>query len=777
MNQQEFAELKRIAIRRFFSHMNAPQFDAVTAIKGAVLIIAGAGSGKTTVMIHRIANMILFGDALHENTPVPDHAVIQKLQDYAENRTLLSTEELRDIIAVNPVRPWQILAITFTNKAADELKNRLAVTLGETALQIQASTFHSACVRILRTCSDRMGYGTNFTIYDTDDSLKLLKSCMKELNISEKKFPPRDMLTGISHAKDQMLSPEEYLADAAEDHKMQVIGMIYRLYQEKLQSANAMDFDDLIYLTVRVFEENSDVLEKYRNRFQYLMVDEYQDTNYAQYKLISLLAGKYQNLCVVGDDDQSIYKFRGATIENILSFEQEFADCRVIKLEENYRSTQNILNTANHVIAHNQNRKGKKLWTSGDVGELIHVRALSDEKAEAQFIADQIQKSVSSGGNYADSVILYRMNAMSNTLEKIMIRNQIPYRIFGGIRFQDRKEIKDILAYLSVLVNGSDSVRFERIANTPKRSIGESTVGKIVQIAQDLHMDCIAVMAECQNFPVLSRKAPALLQFAYIMTELRKKISELPLEEFFDLMLEKTGYLKMLEEEGEESQERIENVREFQSNIVDYARREENPTLEGFLAEMALYTDADKSLSQDVVAMMSIHAAKGLEFENVFVAGMEEDIFPSYRCKYDPSELEEERRLAYVAMTRAKKQLYLLHADNRLLFGRNQYNRISRFIKEIPEELTDSGIKKSAVISDNHSMHKPVRNSGIRKHPPSVGNPDLHFSAGEKIHDKIFGEGEILRAEPMGNDYLLEIAFEQVGTKKLMARYRQITKI
>ncbi|MDE6088957.1 MAG: UvrD-helicase domain-containing protein, partial [Oscillospiraceae bacterium] len=392
MQHQEFQELKKKVIRKFFARMNPQQFDAVTTVDGAVLIIAGAGSGKTTVMIHRIANMILFGNALQENSSVPDAETIRKLQDYIKNRIDLSTEELRNSISVNSVKPWQILAITFTNKAAEELKNRLSVTLGEIAGQIQASTFHSACVRILRTCSDRIGYDTHFTIYDTDDSLKLLKSCMKELKIPEKEYPPRDLLTRISHAKDKMLSPEEYAefitTNLKPDPKLMMASQVYSCYQEKMQAADAMDFDDLIYLTVRVFEQNPDVLEKYQNRFSYLMVDEYQDTNYAQYRLISLLAGKYRNLCVVGDDDQSIYKFRGATIENILNFEQEFPDCKVIRLEENYRSTQNILKTANAVIAHNQNRKSKTLWTAGDTGALTHIVHVPDETKEAQFIAD-----------------------------------------------------------------------------------------------------------------------------------------------------------------------------------------------------------------------------------------------------------------------------------------------------------------------------------------------------------------------------------------------------
>lgn len=779
--------------------MNPQQFEAVTTVDGAVLMIAGAGSGKTTVMIQRIAHMLLFGNILHEDSPVPDAEKIRKLQDYADDNISLSTEQLQDYLAVNPenlVKPWQILAITFTNKAAGELKSRLSATLGDSALRIHASTFHSACVRILRTCSDRIGYDPHFTIYDTDDSLKLIKSCMKELKIEEgKENPPRDFLARISHAKDKMLSPEEYAESVGEvshpDKKSELASQIYPLYQEKLKSADAMDFDDLIYWTVRVFENHPDVLESYQDKFRYLMVDEYQDTNFAQYRLIRLLAGKYRNLCVVGDDDQSIYKFRGATIENILSFEQEFPECKVIRLEQNYRSTQNILKSANAVIAHNRKRKGKTLWTAGDDGALTHVVTASDETREAQYIADQILQSVRNGGKYADSAILYRMNVMSNNLEKVMIRNQIPYRIYGGIRFQDRKEIKDILAYMSLLVSDSDQIRFERVINTPRRGIGDSTVQKIIQTANTENRGFLDIMADCQNFPDLRRKAPALLQFAYMMTDLQRKLAGLPLDEFFDLLLKQTGYQDMLEQGGEENaenRERLENLQELRSSIVDYMRREEQPTLEGFLAEMALYTDADQASTGDVVSLMTIHSAKGLEFRNVFVAGMEENIFPSYRCQSDPAELEEERRLAYVAITRAKRDLYLCHVSNRLLFGRSQCNGMSRFIKEIPEELRDDNIKINNITNINNMINisnpgfrktpeRPRTAPAVRRNPPSMGNPDLKFSVGDRIHDKIFGDGEILRAEPTGNDYLLEIAFETAGKKKLMARYRQITKI
>lgn len=806
MNEQEFLQVRKMALQKYFSRMNPQQFDAVTTINGAVLVLAGAGSGKTTVIINRIANMVLFGDTLHQLTPVPNDSNLQKLQNYIHGNVGITLQELQNFIAVRPVNPWQILAITFTNKAAEELKNRLAETLGENAQNVWASTFHSACVRILRTCSERVGYANNFTIYDTDDSLKLLKSCMKEMKISEKNFLPKDILSSISHAKDSMIAPEKYVLEFGNDYFHAMTGKIYQSYQNQLQEANAMDFDDLIYLTVRIFENNPDILEKYQNKFRYLMVDEYQDTNHAQYRLVSLLAEKYGNLCVVGDDDQSIYSFRGATIENILNFEKQFKQCRVIKLEENYRSTRNILNTANDIISHNEYRKKKKLRTSGEDGELVYIVTTTDEKLEAQFIVDKIQKGIIQGKHYADFVVLYRMNALSNYLEKAFVRSHIPYRIYGGIRFQDRKEIKDILAYLTVLVNPFDSVRFERVINVPKRGIGVSTTVAITQIASDLHISPIEVVQNCQNFPVLSRRVPALLQFAYLMEELQQKISELPLEEFFDFMLDKTGYLAMLEQDDKDGEERIENVKEFRSNIVDYVRLHENPTLEGFLEEMALYTDSDKESGQDTVSMMTMHAAKGLEFDTVFAVGMEENIFPSARSAFEKSELEEERRLAYVTVTRAKRCLYLLHAKSRLVFGDFRNNETSRFLNEIsakyvrfqqclvggitgagslkrllsgvPEEYTYIG----ETTSVKQTPEKPVFSSQDIKTPvsntlPSAGNLNQVFAVGERIHDKIFGDGSILRAEAISNDWLLEIAFDQIGTKKLMARYRQITKL
>lgn len=787
MTDTEYRELKRDALARCFSRMNPPQLDAITTVKGPVLVLAGAGSGKTTVIVNRIANLVLFGDALYGDAPVPPASDLEKLRAYAEGG-MMSMGELQDIIADYPIKPWQILAITFTNKAAGELKTRLADTLGEAALDIHAATFHSACVRILRSCIDRVGYNKSFTIYDSDDSLRTMKACMKDLDISEKKFPPKSVLGSISAAKDRMISAEEYELEAGNDYWKHVTAKLYKAYQARLQEADAVDFDDLIYLTVRVFEENPDVLEKYQNRYRYILVDEYQDTNYSQYRLVSLLAARHGNLCVVGDDDQSIYRFRGATIENILQFEEQFPGCKTIRLEENYRSTQNILDAANAVISNNKARKEKKLWTSAGEGEKVTLLRVSGERDEGQFICDTIEEEVANGKSYSDFAVLYRMNALSNSVERAMMRNKLPYRIYGGVRFQDRKEIKDVTAYLCVLQNPNDFVRFERIVNVPKRGIGEATVVNIIQIARDLHMSPLEVVKNCEEFPLLAKRKSALLQFGAMIEELTELAETLPLEELFDQMLEKTGYTLMLQAEGEQGETRLENVKEFRSNIVDYVRESENPSLEGFLEETALYTDADRESTEDSVSLMTMHAAKGLEFDTVFAVGMEQGIFPSMRSLDSEADLEEERRLAYVTITRAKRHLYLIQSRERLLFGSYKQNPLSRFVKEIPEELVNlddrvphigdrpAEIGGASGVSGIRAQMAAIQRQRAAKPVSSAGN-GLSFAEGERISDAVFGEGTILRAESMAGDYLLEVAFDTVGTKKLMAKYRKITKL
>ncbi len=787
MTENEFLNYKQAALRRCFRHMNPQQLEAITTVKGPVLVLAGAGSGKTTVIVNRIANMVLFGDAANTLTMPPAfESQLQQLKEYIDGGDL-TMAQLRELIAERPIQPWQILAITFTNKAAGELKTRLAETLGEAAQDIHASTFHSACVRILRATIDRLGYDKSFTIYDSDDSLRVMKRCMKDLDISEKKFPPKSILGTISSAKDKMISADDFAAQAGHDYWRSVAAKLYHAYQKRLRDAQAVDFDDLIYLTVRVFEQNPDILEKYQNRFRYLMVDEYQDTNYAQYRLVSLLAQEHGNLCVVGDDDQSIYRFRGATIENILQFEEQFPGCKTIRLEENYRSTQNILSAANAVIANNEQRKDKSLWTSAGEGEKVQLLKVSLEKDEGQFIADTIEEAVKNGAEYTDFAVLYRMNALSNNVERALIRNKLPYRVYGGVRFQDRKEIKDVIAYLCVLQNPNDLVRFERIVNLPKRGIGDATIATITAISQDLGMSPLEVVRSCEDFPALSKRTGPLLKFAVLMDHLAELSETLPLDELFDEILERTGYKLMLQQEGEEGETRLENVEELRSNIVEYMKESDEPTLEGFLEENALYTDADRESDEPSVSLMTIHAAKGLEFDTVFVVGMEQGIFPGMRSMDTKEDMEEERRLAYVTITRAKRHLYLIHCQNRMLFGNTQHNALSRFVKEIPEELLNVQDKtmrsfdqmpaeigrNTGVAYMRRQMENIQKNSAPQNLPPS----DLQFAPGERINSRFHGDGTVLKVEYMGGDALLEVAFDRVGTKKIMARYQKITKL
>ncbi len=760
-------------------------------VNGPVLVLAGAGSGKTTVIINRIANMVLFGDPSRFSTEIPDEAAIRRLQTYVAttDRATLRMDELQELLGGWPILPWHILAITFTNKAAGELKSRLADTLGDAAQDVHAATFHSTCVRILRTCIDRIGYEKSFTIYDSDDSLRSMKAVMKELDISEKRFPPRGVLTEISHAKDRMISPEAYAKEAGTDYWKTIVCKLYAAYQKRLHDADALDFDDLIYLTVRVFEQCPDVLEKYQDRYRYIMVDEYQDTNYSQYRLVSLLAAKHGHLCVVGDDDQSIYRFRGATVENILAFEEQFPGCRTIRLEENYRSTQHILDAANGVISHNTARKDKHLWTAAGDGEPVTLVKIPNERDEAQFIADIVEKGVAEGMHYSDFAVLYRMNALSNSVERGLTRCRIPYRVYGGVRFLDRKEIKDVTAYLCVIQNPYDLVRFERIANVPKRGIGEATVTNILRMSQDLGMSPLEIIRDCDDFPLLAKRAAALHRLSAIFEELTDAAEVLPMEELFDAVLEKTGYLDMLKAEGEEGETRIENVQEFRSNIVLYQQETPEPTLAGFLEETVLYTDAGAQPDEDVVSLMTMHAAKGLEFHTVFAVGMETGIFPGTRSLDTQEDMEEERRLAYVTVTRAKRRLYLLHAQTRMLFGRMNNSPVSRFVGEMPKDDITVDDRTPSAASARPAEIGAARGFGgmqaqmdaIRCHrstaPKTASAPVQSFAVGDRVNDHVFGDGTVLRAEAMAGDCLLEIAFDNVGTKKLMARYRRLIKL
>lgn len=787
MSSISFDEARRAALKKYFSRMNDMQQEAVFAVNGPVLVLAGAGSGKTTVIVNRIANMINFGNAYYDDTRSGSSEDIQFLCDYADGKTD-DFDTLRDIAAVSPIKPWNILAITFTNKAAGELRERLSAMLGEQGMNINASTFHSACVRILRSEIGALGYGQSFTIYDSDDSQRLIKNIMAELDISEKQLAPKAVLSEISFAKDKMIPPEVLKAEAGMDYRKKTVARIYRRYQERLRAANAVDFDDILCLTVELFEKFPEVLEKYQNRYKYIMVDEYQDTNHVQFRLVSLLSKAHRNICVVGDDDQSIYKFRGANIENILGFEKQFEGAKVIRLEQNYRSTQTILDAANSVISNNQGRKPKTLWTAGDKGDKIYWYKAVDENDEAKFVADTILESYKKTGRYSDNAVLYRMNAQSNVMERTLVKCGIPYRIYGGMRFFDRKEIKDVTSYLAFINNPDDMLRFRRIINEPKRGIGDSTLALIEDINRDLKLSPYEVLRTCEEYAPLAKKTGPL-KSAYAMFEFLVQQSEkLPLDEFLDVLLDKTGYMDYLKT-LENADTKIENVQELRSSIVQYMTEAEEPTLSGFLEEVALYSEADRDNStDDRVTLMTVHSAKGLEYENVFVIGLDDGIFPSSRSFDSEEDMEEERRLAYVAITRAKKRLYLANASQRMLFGQTQHNITSRFMREIGSELIEkhdnaAAMKKALVQSTEKSVtavHSASLQQQLARNKALAGSPQKSaetYSVGERVVHSTFGEGTILSVRQMSNDFMLEIAFDKVGTKKIMANYARLKKV
>ena len=687
-----FSKARRGAIAREFAHLNPEQQRAVLATEGPLLLLAGAGSGKTTVLIHRIANLMKYGRG-SDSPEVPERVTEDDLRFLEEYAASGAGDRARQeaLCRLEPAAPWTILAITFTNKAAGELKERLERMLGPAANDIWASTFHSACVRILRRDIEKLGFSSSFTIYDTDDSLRVVKDCLKDLNIDEKQFPPRSVLGYISRAKDAMKLAEEYLADCerAGDFRLTKIAKVYVEYQRRLWEASALDFDDIILHTVRLLQQHEDVRAFYQRKFRYVLIDEYQDTNNLQYLLASTLAGGYENFCVVGDDDQSIYRFRGATIENILSFEEQYKGCRVIRLEENYRSTRHILEASNAVIRNNQGRKGKELWTRAGEGEKLQLYTAMNENDEAQYVAARILEDYSQGRHWKDHAVLYRMNAQSNQVEQAFKRNGIPYRIIGGTRFFDRAEVKDMIAYLAVLNNPEDDLRLTRIINNPPRGIGAKTVETAQEIARREGVSLFAVIDNARMYPELDRAAAKLAQFSGMMGELAQQAQTMPLPDFYEELIARTGYAVMLESKNTvEDRTRLENVRELLTSINGYLENAgEEPSLAGFLDEIALYTDLDShDPDQDCVVMMTMHSAKGLEFPVVFVVGAEEGIFPGIRAIGETEEMEEERRLCYVAMTRAKEKLYLTCANQRMLFGRTSSNRPSRFVDEIPTE-------------------------------------------------------------------------------------------
>lgn len=796
MDKSEILALRRAVLEKDFARMNDRQKQAVFTVNGPLLILAGAGSGKTTVLINRIANILRYGDAYNSTylRDDLDENDIAACKAYIENGTPLTTET-QEHLSVSACAPWRIMAITFTNKAAGELKDRLCSMLGETANDIWASTFHSTCARILRRDGERIGYSSHFTVYDTDDQRRLMKNILKELDISEKNITPKSILNEISRAKDSLISPAEYALTVGDDFRLRVISRAYTTYQKRLEDADAMDFDDLINKVVELFKKCPDVLEYYQNRFRYLMVDEYQDTNHAQYTFVRMLAEKSGNLCVVGDDDQSIYKFRGATIENILSFENTFQNATVIRLEQNYRSTQNILDAANAVIEHNTERKGKTLWTQNGTGAMIHLHTAENETDEAERITKIILDGVAAGRKFSDYAVLYRMNSQSLTFERNFAKSGVPHRIIGGTRFYERREIREMIAYLSVINNPSDEMRLRRIINTPKRSIGDRSVEVAAQIGQQTGETLFEVVSHAKDYPALSRAANKMTLFAAQMQGLIELNNDekVTLGELYDELVERIDYLSFLKTDDPESAEdRAANVQELASNLRRF--EEENPegTLSDFLEEVSLITDIDNyDNNADSVVLMTVHSAKGLEFPVVFLPGMEENIFPGMASVYVPSEVEEERRLAYVAITRAKEELYIFHAESRMIFGMTNRNRVSRFVEEIPETLVEHTRSRDysarPVSMPSFGGAKPFGEAPKTKSVAEAGGftpkprvkpaPAGTYRVGDTVLHKAFGTGLIVSATPMANDTLLEVAFDKVGTKKLFANFARLTKV
>ncbi len=792
--KQRFITLRRALIAGEFDNLNEMQRQAALCTEGPLLLLAGAGSGKTTVLIHRIANLIRFGKG-SDSDQIPEGFGPAELEalEAAAARPGKMDPETAALCALQPVEPWRIIAITFTNKAANQLKERLADMLGPEAGEIWAMTFHAACCRILRREIGRLGYDSRFTIYDTADSERVMKDVMKDRRVDEKELPARLILSHVSRAKDAMQFPEDYegRAAAAGDERFAVVAACYSEYQRRLREANALDFDDIVLLTVKLLQDFEEVRTAWQRRFRYVLVDEYQDTNHLQYLLSALLAGGRDNICVVGDDDQSIYRFRGATIENILSFEENFPGARLIRLEQNYRSTQSILNAANAVIAHNKGRKGKKLWTENEDGPRITVKETATENEEANYVAGKIFAQMPPA-KYRDFAILYRTNAQSNALERSFKFNAIPYRIIGGTRFFDRAEVKDMLAYLQLIDNRADDLRLNRIVNNPPRGIGAKTLETLRRLAENQHLPMYLVLADAYHYPALEKSAAKLSAFAVLIEDCARLLDSLPLPEFYDAMVEKVGYAKMLEDRGDlESRTRLENVRELRSSLVAYL--ESHPgdaSLHGFLEEIALYTDIEQYDAQaDAVVMMTIHSAKGLEFPHVFLVGAEDGLFPSLRSIGEETELEEERRLCYVAITRARKTLTVTYARQRMLYGRTTVNRLSRFIRDIPPELIAQPSQPKAAQASERMLYDdlpPREQPGGRSaynqwnrsrpavpawksaaHDPA---PSLELRPGDSVEHKSFGRGMVLSVTRMGSDAMLEIAFDGAGTKRLLAK-------
>ena len=835
---ERYQTAKRALFDAVYNDLNDRQREAVYTVNNPLLVLAGAGSGKTTVLVRRIAFIIRYGNAYFSET-VPDGLTDEQVDYLAQAAKTCTKEQIRpmlDAFAADPCPSYAVLAITFTNKAAKEIRSRIDAMFADDpagCAEIMTGTFHSVCVRILRRHSEAAGYRAGFSIYDTDDSKKAYAEALKRCRIDEKLLPIKTVANAVSRAKDRLLTPEAFESEAGADFRMGQIARVYTAYQQILRESNALDFDDIIMQTVLLFRRHPEIAGYYQKRFRYVCVDEYQDTNVAQFELTRLLAAGHRNLMVVGDDDQSIYRFRGATIENILSFDKAYPGAKVIRLEQNYRSTQNILDAANAVIAKNNGRMGKTLWTSAGAGEMIHLVGCEDQNGESRRIVDTVQKLVASGNaHYRDFAILYRMNAQSQNIEKAFARAAVPYRMLCGTRFSDRKEIRDAVAYLQLINNHDDNVRLLRIINEPRRKIGPKTLEAIAAIAAEQDCSQFAVIERAQSYAALKNAAPMLDDFARLINGLSADAAEMRLDVLFDAMLDRSGYRQMLIEAGEAEAERLENLEEFKSQILEYMKESEDenetPTLTGFLEETALVADVDRyDESADAVVMMTVHSAKGLEFPIVFLPGMEDGIFPGMQTiEGSESEMEEERRLAYVAITRAKKELYILHADQRLLYGRTGYNPLSRFVSEIPANLIKEEKTQRAGIWGRTQPQGTFGNNGVygsfgAQSPASqkktyyrgqdersggsngtngsgtvrvtLGSPAAPrpasrpavsparqapvFAPGDRVEHMVFGAGEVISCKKMGADILYEVIFEKAGTKKLMGSFAKMRKV
>lgn len=784
IDNKSFAILKRKAFEAYFAKLNDRQREAVFKTDGPLLVLAGAGSGKTTVLVNRIACIICFGNA-YESDLVPENAaeIAARLESAMQSNDHIALRDALKQCAVAPAKPDEVLCLTFTNKAAGEFKERLGKLLGDDAQRIWAGTFHSVCVRILRRYINRLGYDNSFAIYDAEDSKKLITDIIKRICSSNDVIQPKAIMSAISRAKNNGMCPEAFADDIGTDERLRIISRVYTEYQKSLKSSNALDFDDIIMLTNELLSTDANVLAHYREQFKYILCDEYQDTNPAQSRLVYALAGDRHNICVVGDDDQSIYRFRGATVENILNFTDEYPEAKVVRLEQNYRSTGNILGAANSIISHNETRLGKSLWTSAEDGDPVAVKHQYTQSEEASYIMNCIRSKVTSGEyHYRDFAVLMRMNGQSNAIEIILSKSRVPYRVYGGVRFYERREIKDIIAYLSLLVNPADDTRLMRIINLPKRGIGQTTIDRVRELAVQHGMSMYEALKRSATLPDLHKAAPKLGAFVDIIEELKSDSASLPLDELINAVIKKTGYLDMLKEE-EDGALREENLGELVSSAVMYLETtpEQEHTLASFLEDLALVSDVDDyNADDDAVTLMTVHSAKGLEFPVVFVPGFEEGMFPSSQSIGEPGGIEEERRLAYVAITRAKKQVVLLHTTTRLLYGKTTNNPPSRFIEEIDKKYVGDAETFSPVHTTESKRRYAASRDSFRQMTASVAAQKSDsasvYAEGDRVKHAVFGVGTVVKAEILSGDVLYEIDFDSVGNKRLMGNYAKLTK-